>query len=43
MCGITGIFHFDPSRVADLTVLKENTDSVVHRGPDGEGFYITKT
>jgi asparagine synthase (glutamine-hydrolysing) len=40
MCGIAGIYNFDPSREADLSVLRKMTDSMVHRGPDGEGFYI---
>lgn len=39
MCGIAGILHFDPSRTADESLLKKMTDSLVHRGPDGEGFF----
>lgn len=39
MCGISGIFHFDPSRVADQSLLKKMTDTLSHRGPDGEGYY----
>jgi asparagine synthase (glutamine-hydrolysing) len=42
MCGITGIYHFDPSREVDPKVLKKMTDSLIHRGPDGEGFYINQ-
>jgi asparagine synthase (glutamine-hydrolysing) len=42
MCGITGIFHFDSSREVDSSVLKRMTDSLIHRGPDGEGYYINK-
>lgn len=40
MCGIAGIFHFDPSRTVDETLLQRMTDAVAHRGPDGEGFFI---
>lgn len=40
MCGIAGIVHFDISRKVDESVLKRITNCLVHRGPDGEGFYI---
>lgn len=39
MCGITGFLHFEKQRIADSVVLKNMTDSIAHRGPDGEGFY----
>lgn len=39
MCGIAGIFHFDPSRSVNESLLKKMTDTLVHRGPDGEGYY----
>ena len=39
MCGIAGIFHFDPSRLVDQSLLKKMTNCLSHRGPDGEGFY----
>ena len=42
MCGIAGIFHFDSSREADAVKLRKMTDSIAHRGPDGEGFHIKK-
>src|SRR5919109_1418571 len=40
MCGIAGIV--DPALPADelRRVLPRMTDSVVHRGPDGEGFFV---
>lgn len=41
MCGIAGIFHFDNLRKADESVLKKITNCLSHRGPDGEGFYIS--
>lgn len=40
MCGIAGIFHFDKERQADKALLKEMTDSISYRGPDGEGYYL---
>ena len=40
MCGITGYFHFDNSRLVSVERLKKMTDSLIHRGPDGEGFFI---
>lgn len=39
MCGITGIVNLDGSPV-DKNVLKKMTDSISHRGPDDEGFYL---
>jgi len=40
MCGIAGYLHFDKSRKVDPDVLKKMTDTISHRGPDGEGFYM---
>lgn len=40
MCGITGILHFDKERKVDDRLLKNMTDIIRHRGPDGEGFYV---
>lgn len=39
MCGIVGILntHGDP---VSPTILQKMTDRMVHRGPDGEGFFI---
>lgn len=39
MCGIAGIFNFNQQPVAHSQV-KAMTDSIIHRGPDGEGQYI---
>ncbi len=39
MCGIVGIFKFDNSSV-NVIELKNFTNSLKHRGPDGEGIYI---
>lgn len=39
MCGIAGIVRFNGS--IQLEQLKSMTDSIVHRGPDGEGHWIS--
>ncbi|MGE0561844.1 MAG: asparagine synthase (glutamine-hydrolyzing) [Flavobacteriales bacterium] len=42
MCGIAGIIHFNQTPVQFLE-LKQMTDVLVHRGPDGEGHWINAT
>ena len=39
MCGIAGIVHLDGAPVSS-GVLKQMTDAIAHRGPDGEGQWI---
>lgn len=39
MCGIAGIFNLNGEPVSQV-ILRKMTDSIAHRGPDGEGFYI---
>ena len=39
MCGIAGIINFN-DEVIDPLKLKGMTDSISHRGPDGEGQWI---
>lgn len=39
MCGIAGIFNLNGEPVSPV-ILRKMTDSISHRGPDGEGFYI---
>ncbi|MGH1366146.1 MAG: asparagine synthase (glutamine-hydrolyzing) [Calditrichia bacterium] len=38
MCGITGIFNITGKPVS-INTLREMTDVVAHRGPDGSGFW----
>jgi asparagine synthase (glutamine-hydrolysing) len=38
MCGIAGMYELEGGPVSPV-VLREMTDAVAHRGPDGEGFY----
>jgi asparagine synthase (glutamine-hydrolysing) len=40
MCGIVGILYFDRERKVPLNLVKAMADSIRHRGPDDEGFYI---
>ena len=39
MCGIAGIYKFNNSSVY-LDDLKKMTDVIIHRGPDGEGYWV---
>jgi len=38
MCGIAG--YISLKKIKDKTVIKEMTDIISHRGPDGEGHYL---
>jgi asparagine synthase (glutamine-hydrolysing) len=38
MCGIAGIFNLNGEPVSSV-LLRNMTDKIAHRGPDGEGFY----
>jgi len=40
MCGIAGIFNYQTNQPVDLALLTRMYKSIVHRGPDEEGFYI---
>jgi asparagine synthase (glutamine-hydrolysing) len=40
MCGIAGVLYTDASRPVERQVLKAMADSLAHRGPDAEGFWI---
>lgn len=42
MCGITGKIYFDKLKNISVTELKQMSDTLYHRGPDDEGFYINK-
>lgn len=39
MCGIAGIFDWRGRGEIDRRLLQQMTDAVIHRGPDGDGFY----
>jgi asparagine synthase (glutamine-hydrolysing) len=40
MCGICGKIYIDTNRAVTKQELKKMSDTLVHRGPDGEGFWI---
>src|ERR1700692_4048254 len=40
MCGICGKLNFDRDNEVSQQLLKAMTDSIVHRGPDDDGYYI---
>jgi asparagine synthase (glutamine-hydrolysing) len=40
MCGICGIVTFSPDRPVNNTVLEIMNNTLQHRGPDDEGYYI---
>ncbi|MBX0331030.1 asparagine synthase (glutamine-hydrolyzing) [Oscillochloris sp. ZM17-4] len=39
MCGICGILHSD-GRPVDADLLRRMNDSITHRGPDSDGFFL---
>lgn len=42
MCGIFGILYLDQNRPVDSRDLKQMSNTLVHRGPDDEGFFIER-
>jgi len=40
MCGISGIFEFDPARAVERAAVHRMNESIRHRGPDDEGIFI---
>jgi asparagine synthetase B (glutamine-hydrolysing) len=41
MCGIAGIVRHDERKI-EARQLKEMTDTIIHRGPDGEGQWVNE-
>lgn len=39
MCGIFGIRYFDSSRKVALEMVRQATDTMIHRGPDDAGYF----
>lgn len=39
MCGICGVVWFDSARTIDTTMLRRMTATLVHRGPDADGYW----
>jgi len=40
MCGIVGVFNLNGEPFS-LTELRRMSDSIAHRGPDGDGYYVS--
>ena len=40
MCGITGSYYFDNNHVIDYNTILEMNNTLYHRGPDDEGYFI---
>jgi len=41
MCGIVGVFNLD-GKPFPLSQIKKMGNKIAHRGPDGEGFYVSE-
>ena len=42
MCGITGILNMDKNMQVDLALLRNMNNTLIHRGPDHEGYFTYK-
>ena len=40
MCGLSGIYNYRNLEPVSACVLKAMNDTLIHRGPDDEGFYV---
>src|SRR5713226_408090 len=40
MCGICGIVNFDRIELADRSVIAKMTETLAHRGPDDDGYFV---
>jgi asparagine synthase (glutamine-hydrolysing) len=40
MCGICGQYHYGTGEPIDRSILERMTGSMVHRGPDDEGYFV---
>ena len=41
MCGIAGVYKFNNSKTVGEKEVIKMRDTLVHRGPDGHGLYIS--
>ncbi len=41
MCGLSGIYNYKTLEPVSERLLKAMNDTLVHRGPDDEGFYVS--
>jgi asparagine synthase (glutamine-hydrolysing) len=42
MCGICGVFYYEPDRPVDREILIRMTERMQHRGPDGHGVHLDR-
>ncbi len=42
MCGICGVYSFD-APLDNPEIIREMADTLAHRGPDGQGFFLNST
>ena len=42
MCGISGIYHFSNSATTNEQIVVKMRDTLIHRGPDSAGVYISQ-
>jgi asparagine synthase (glutamine-hydrolysing) len=42
MCGITGVYGFDPDFPIDRALFLRQTNAIAHRGPDDSGIFIDR-
>lgn len=42
MCGLTGVYYFHSNQTVHEETLAQMRDTLVHRGPDDSGIYISK-
>src|SRR5579864_2942659 len=40
MCGICGKLEFDKDAIISAALIKAMADTIAHRGPDDDGFYV---
>ena len=40
MCGICGIYHFDPKQRVEERAVRSMVEAIRHRGPDDRGFFF---
>lgn len=41
MCGICGKLNFDSEKAVSPALVKAMADTIIHRGPDDEGYYLS--
>ena len=41
MCGICGQFNFASNAAVDPEIIRRMADSIAHRGPDDEGYFVS--